>query len=127
MIGHIYMIIAEQSRAVKIGTSRYRVSARMDTIQTHNHEKLALLRTFPGDSTLEAQFHFYFWPHHIRGEWFQFVDEMLTVSPETVASHAAEKNAATSPHWLRNKYAGWAFGEREYQSWFAVSSGERAS
>lgn len=117
---HVYMIMAEKSRAVKIGSSRYSQDQRLAAIQACNHEKLSVIRSFPGDSLLEAKFHFHFWPRHIHLEWFHFADEMMTISPEQVVEATA--GIPITPAWLRNKYGGWLAAEQEYKSWFAAAA-----
>ena len=72
----VYMIQANPSRRVKIGHSAY-VEGRLALFQCANPEELRVLRLFEGDQPEEALLHWRFRKQRIRGEWFDFSDDML--------------------------------------------------
>lgn len=74
----VYLIRAGDSGPVKIGHARS-VASRLAGFQTGNHEKLTLLRTWPGAQPEEARLHRHFADLRTVGEWFRFSPEMLTI------------------------------------------------
>lgn len=93
MLYLIYMLREEGYGPVKIGkSSEHGLITRISEIQTGNSRQLLLMRTIliPHDdnrgmspkktaSVIEGAMHFYFRSLHIRGEWFYWSDEMMTV------------------------------------------------
>jgi len=84
-----YIIRAGLAGPVKIGKADD-VEARREALQTAHHETLHVLRVIDTHFDAERIFHERFAALRIRGEWFEFSDEMLTfvpdapVAPETV-------------------------------------------
>ena len=76
----VYFIIAGTNGPIKIGTARRDlVMKRLFYLQVGNHLDLRILRTIPGDFKIEKRLHDYFRSDHIRGEWFHYNKEMLTI------------------------------------------------
>jgi len=65
---------------IKIGWATD-VEARRRQLQTSHHETLVVVRIIDGDLTTERWLHERFAEHRLRGEWFAFHDDMLTVVP----------------------------------------------
>jgi len=76
----VYFIRAGQSGPVKIGHATD-VAKRLNAIQCHNYEKLSLLRCIEGGEAREKWLHRHFAGRQVRGEWFAYCDEMLTIEP----------------------------------------------
>jgi hypothetical protein len=76
----VYLIQAGSGGPVKIGAAR-NPAMRLQTLQTSHHETLRLVRVVEGNSVVERWFHKRFSSHRIRGEWFRFAPDMLTVTP----------------------------------------------
>jgi hypothetical protein len=74
----VYFIRAGEDGPIKIGSADI-VHARVKLLQTGNHLELVLLRTIDGDHTLERYLHRHFAAQRIRGEWFTFHPDMLTI------------------------------------------------
>lgn len=72
----VYMIRQGERGPVKIGVAKD-VVRRLETMQTGNHERLTLLRTFEGDTAEERRLHRQFADHRLSGEWFSFTKAML--------------------------------------------------
>ena len=116
----VYMIQAGTMPAVKIGyTKKSNPSHRLAAMQHYHYEKLRLIRLVAGSSLLESVFHYYFWPLHIRGEWFKFDPEMLTVSIESVQHNANGSGAPLTKSWLTSRANLTRASDAEYLSWFA--------
>jgi hypothetical protein len=75
----VYFIRAGENGPVKIGHGNV-PEQRLDAMQTGNHEILRIIRLMPGSMRIEALVHARFAPLKIRGEWYQYSDEMLTFS-----------------------------------------------
>jgi hypothetical protein len=73
--------------------------ARLGNLQTGHHVELKLLRTMPGGRDTEAQLHRHFNGLHIRGEWFHFSKEMLTINyaPQRDTPCTSAEKARRSP------------------------------
>lgn len=80
----VYMIQFGEIGPVKIGWTTGAVEARLKHIQLWCPEDLHIIRTIPAARRLEPMLHFYFRDQHIRGEWFRFSAEMMTVTTEEV-------------------------------------------
>ena len=76
----IYFVLHEGTGHVKIGYSDS-VKKRISQLQTGNPEKLRLLRVIDGGPKTEQWLHKRFSGFNVRGEWFAFHDEMLSVVP----------------------------------------------
>lgn len=76
----VYFIRSTGFGDVKIGTSAD-PRARLRDLQTGNAEELSLIRVIDGGEAEERWLHDRFREHRVRGEWFTFRAEMMTVSP----------------------------------------------
>ena len=74
----VYLIRAGEAGPVKIGHAK-NPRRRLAGFQCHHHETLVLLRTIAGAQPEEAALHRYSADLRIRGEWFRFSPEMLSV------------------------------------------------
>ena len=76
----VYMVEDGLGR-VKIGVTRV-IDQRLSGLRTGSSTPLDLIRFIEGASPkIERWFHRRFKDARIRGEWFHFVDEMLTIAP----------------------------------------------
>ena len=75
----VYFIQAGAHGPVKIGYSSGRLEVRVRAIQHQHYEELRLIRAVSGWRQVEQWFHYRFAALRIRGEWFTFTPEMLTV------------------------------------------------
>lgn len=75
-----YIIRVGDSGPVKIGYAED-VQARIKTLQTAHALPISVLRVVDGDSGIEAALHEQFEDRHVRGEWFDYDEEMLTFDP----------------------------------------------
>ena len=75
-----YIIRAGADGPVKIGKAADPYK-RLIGIQVSHPEKLTLLRVIDTDFDAERVFHDRFAAQHIRGEWFSYVEEMMTFIP----------------------------------------------
>ena len=67
---------------VKIGYTREgSLKSRIRELQIGNHQELKLIRAVKGGGRQESWLHYHFRAHRIRGEWFEFCEEMLTIIP----------------------------------------------
>lgn len=76
----VYFVQNIRSGAVKIGYSTD-VSKRISSLQTSSDDRLVLIRLIDGGPRTEAWLHKRFATRRIRGEWFDFNDDMLAVCP----------------------------------------------
>lgn len=74
----IYFAQAGVGGPVKIGFSEA-PNTRRSGIQTGSATDVEFIRQIPGGRTVEAWLHRKFKDQHIRGEWFEFCEEMLSV------------------------------------------------
>lgn len=93
----VYFIRAKTGGPVKIGTARD-ARERLRQLQGAHHEELAIIRQIPGGQAVEAWFHLKFATHRIRGEWFRFAPEMLTLDYHLPA--APDRRPLTGLHWI---------------------------
>lgn len=84
----VYFIQAGEAGAVKIGTAKSSVN-RLRDLQIGCPMDLTLLREIPGGAEIERLLHGRFSDLRIRGEWFEYTDEMLHVEPDSLKSAAA--------------------------------------
>jgi hypothetical protein len=75
---YIYIIKANPDSTYKIGRTT-NVQARISTIQTGNHNDIKIVETFEFSkcSMLENIIHRKYKPYKLRGEWFNFTDDIL--------------------------------------------------
>lgn len=77
----VYFVQAgREDGPVKIGTCS-NVEKRVANLQCAHYEELNVIRLFDGDARHERWFHNHFSDHRIRGEWFRFSPNLLTVEP----------------------------------------------
>lgn len=74
----VYFIRAGENGPVKIGVA-VDIPRRMAVMQSGNHLPLKLIREMDGSYMEESWLHRYFREAHVRGEWFEYRDAMLTV------------------------------------------------
>jgi len=75
----VYFAMSRKDGTVKIGHSTD-PEKRIAHVSWFVKEDLILLRTSPGDRMSEAWCHYKFEPSLIKGEWFFFDREMMTVT-----------------------------------------------
>lgn len=75
-----YIIRAGKDGPVKIGRADD-PEGRLRDLQTAHHDRLEIVRIVDTHFDAEPQFHKRFALHRLRGEWFDFVPEMLTFVP----------------------------------------------
>lgn len=76
----VYIALSE-SGVAKIGFS-HNPRGRLSAISKALGEKCRIVREIPGGLPTETWIQHQFRPHRLRGrDWFQFVDEMLTIEP----------------------------------------------
>lgn len=68
---------------VKIGYA-INIEKRLNELQVGNSSELKIINSFEGARILERHIQNYFWGNHIRGEWFKFDKEMLSLNIETM-------------------------------------------
>jgi DNA-binding XRE family transcriptional regulator len=88
----VYFIANERGH-VKIGHS-INPKSRLSSLRVSSSEKLTFLRIIEGCAGIEAQMHKYFADQHIRGEWFELHEDMLTVGT-TVTPNVAVRTKRT--------------------------------
>lgn len=77
----VYIFQAGASEGpVKIGCTTGKTNVRLSAVQTGSADELTLLRECPGNRTVEKWLHKKFKANHIRGEWFVFHSDMLTIA-----------------------------------------------
>jgi hypothetical protein len=96
----IYFIRAGECGPVKIGKADD-VAARLAELQCGNHAELTLLRQVEGGRQTEIWFHRTFAAHRLRGEWFTFHPDMLTVEAPDEA--ATSQSARPLGEYLKRK------------------------
>lgn len=79
--GTIYFLRAEH--IVKIGHTFG--GGRKTELQVGNPTELKVMRMIPGSRKQEKWLHKQFAALHIRGEWFNFCEEMLTIVPPSIS------------------------------------------
>jgi hypothetical protein len=91
-LNRIYFLRAGLTGPVKIGCCGD-IKTRIVFLQQGNHRPLMLLREIPGSPQKECWLHKYFHEQHLRGEWFTFHPDMMTVEPEDDHSTLKGENA----------------------------------
>lgn len=79
----VYFIRDESTGAVKIGYARD-VERRRRSLQTGLPGKITTLRVLDGDLATESWLHVRFAHLHLRGEWFRYSDEMLSIRSDEI-------------------------------------------
>lgn len=79
----IYMAMDDNTGTVKIGFSK-NVDDRINQLQTGCSGNLRVLRVLDGDQSTERWLHKRFNLYRVRGEWFRFHDDMLSINPPDV-------------------------------------------
>ncbi len=74
MSGYVYFI-REEGGAVKIGYT-HELDKRLRALQTANPRLLAVLGIVAGERALEGKLHRRFIASHIRGEWFDYSEDL---------------------------------------------------
>ena len=80
----IYFLRAGCDGPVKIGYAKRSVEDRVAGFQTGHYETLVVIRKTPGSRLDEAKLHRYFANQRLRGEWFKFCEEMMTIDVSTI-------------------------------------------
>lgn len=75
--GKVYLIKCSATKALKIGWTEDPVEKRMQTINHGNPYPLEIVTFFSGTKRDEKAAHKLFHKHHLRGEWFQFSDDIV--------------------------------------------------
>jgi len=75
----VYFIRAGDTEMVKIGGTATNPEARMANLQIGHYEELHLIRVMDVSHTYEQTVQGYFADQWVRGEWFRFSPEMMTV------------------------------------------------
>lgn len=76
--GFIYFLLAEKYDAVKIGFTRKCVGARLKECATWCPYDYDVLKIIKGTMAQERNFHKRFGQLRIRGEWFQYSEDLKT-------------------------------------------------
>lgn len=77
----VYIIRAGETEFVKIGWAKSDPLKRCNDLQCAHWEELQIIRLVAGGLSLEGAFHRHFQGRRVRGEWFRFCPEMLTMLP----------------------------------------------
>ena len=78
MAAKAYIAQCRNSGLIKIGCSQYPES-RVQSLRLESGEEMVLLRTLDGAFLTEKWLHKRFSESWVKGEWFRFNPEMLTV------------------------------------------------
>ena len=73
---------------VKIGTAAH-PEDRVRALDTGSPFPLVLMRVIDGSDAVERWLHRHFAAHRLKGEWFNFVPEMLTIEPPVLVEAAS--------------------------------------
>lgn len=92
----VYMIRAGCSGPVKIGVA-VDVEGRVAELQTAHHEELRLVRIIDGSFAEEVALHRHYASARIRGEWFEWSDDMLDIVPEITTPPTTKQPMAGTP------------------------------
>lgn len=82
----VYFIRAGEDGPVKIGHA-VRPRERRNVVQSYHWMPLQIIRLIKGGLSTEAEMHKIFAANRIRGEWFHFHPDMLTVGEEAVGEY----------------------------------------
>lgn len=73
-VGHVYFIQGLSNEWIKIGFSKQPLR-RLDDLQAGSPTPLRIIKTVPGDMSLERKLHHYFSEYRKHGEWFDISEE----------------------------------------------------
>ena len=79
-----YILRAGDTDMVKIGWADQDVEARRSILQTAHWLELTIIRVIEGEPWIERGMHRMFAARCVRGEWFRFHEEMLTISVDVL-------------------------------------------
>lgn len=88
----VYMFADHPRGVVKIGTAA-NAKQRFRTIQSGYPWPLVMARVMDGDALLERRIHKRYAAQRLNGEWFNWLDEMLTIQPEDLAPVVKKREA----------------------------------
>lgn len=118
----IYFVQAGVDGPVKIGRAAD-INKRMSGLQTGSAESLTLLREVAGGVLVEKWLHKKFHEHAIRGEWFMFAPEMLTIAvPEALqdADGDCRKDQQLPPKGIAPEMERWGRLQHAYEKGIAL-------
>ena len=92
----IYFMQIGENGPIKIGLT-FKVQRRLAQAQTFNYQPITLLSSFPGSQTLETVLLKRFSRHRLRGEWFEFNDELFNL---TKGVFNVEYESSGDKNWL---------------------------
>lgn len=81
----VYIVRAGDTDMVKIGWAND-PSDRLAALQCAHYEELHVIRLIDGPAYLEKWLHQQFSDRRLRGEWFRFLDQMMTIEPPHLVS-----------------------------------------
>lgn len=123
----IYFIYAEQVERVKIGFTRTSVEKRLSELQCGSPVPLTLLAIIGGTVKHEQELHRLFKRFHVRGEWFEYHDEIKAFiaqippySPDGLPANRAKRQRGRPfkrQAQLQNAYQLVEIGGRAYFLW----------
>lgn len=123
----IYFIQAgNHAGPVKIGHCTD-LSHRLRSLQCGHHENLSVIRTTDGARSVEKWLHRHFSHISLRGEWFSFSGEMLTINPPALVDMDCDDsplNRAISIAGSQQKLAD-LLGTTQALIWFWLKSSKR--
>jgi hypothetical protein len=109
----IYVIQEQPNGPVKIGYTegdvqdwRICVKGRLESLQTGNPRRLAVVAVFDGNMKVERALHAKFWSFRLRGEWFEYVDEVCAfVETHRLKAPMSTKTRRVKPPKVREAEA----------------------
>lgn len=93
----VYIVRNERNSLIKIGYTEA-LKFRLDSLRRTCKSKITLLRTVAGLRSTEQWMHNCFQRHRVKGEWYRFAEEMLSVEPPLY-----EPEAINEPFMVPNK------------------------
>ena len=75
----IYFIKEDGTNYVKIGYAED-IKLRLRKMISDNPRRLILIRSLEGDKVIEKKLQYHFGDKRVKGEWFEFCDEMMTIN-----------------------------------------------
>lgn len=90
--GVIYFLLSEIHNAVKIGFTCSNIEERLKDYRNHSPYEYDLLKTIKGTMFQEKQLHKRFVRYKIRGEWFNYSDELKEFIEEIVSEGLPPQN-----------------------------------
>ncbi len=86
----VYFVRVGEEGPVKIGVAT-NLKQRLSGLQISHPEKLVVIRVIVGNHEVEKWLHDYFSKDKIRGEWFSYNMEMMTIEPPSFGSTQKKK------------------------------------